>query len=86
MKSLSHFAIDFKHASTLVIRFRKGSDNGLGIINRVDLRPKYRVCCIDLAGVDQGFAIEAQLSALPTFLIKILRVGDIIKDPSSTSS
>ena len=80
MQQLRHPAVDLDHALAGVFRQRERGDHGAGAGDFIGGGREDGVARLDLAGMDQRLAVEAELQALTALRFEAGRVGDVVVD------
>ncbi len=80
MQPLDHPAVELDHALAGVFGQREGADDGARALDLGSARREGFIAELDLRGVDQRLAVEAEVAALLAFEPKTVEIADVIVD------
>src|SRR5208337_2923863 len=74
---LHHLSVELDRAARGVLRPFERRDNLSGMRNFLRRRSEDRIAGLDLAGMDQRLAVEAEIARLRAFLPKAVEIAEI---------
>jgi len=80
MQPLDHAAVDLHHALVAVLRLIERRDHLAGHRDLVGGGREHRVARLDLVGVNQRLAVEAEIAALQAFALEAVEIREVVVD------